>query len=256
MSALATTLYEKVWGSKSTEPWLKNSGDRKIGEIWFAASREFPLLVKLLFTSDRMSVQVHPDDTYARLHENSSGKTEMWHVLRAEPDSRVALGLRGSVTKDRLREAAQSGEIEELLNWIPARNGDTFFVPAGTIHAIGAGLVVCEVQQLSDVTYRLYDYGRPRELHLDHGLNVATLEPWMPQSADCKYFRTEVLTVEGTVVLPGPLRNTLYVALEGEGRINGDAFQAGEAHEIPANSGPVSIEGSRVRFLKTSAPTA
>ena len=256
MSALASTLLEKVWGSKSTEPWLKNPEGRKIGEIWFAASPQFPLLVKLLFASERLSVQVHPDDLYAQLHENSPGKTEMWHVLRAEPDAKVALGLRSPITKQHLREAAQNGKIEQLLNWIPARKGDTFFVPAGTIHAIGAGLVMCEVQQLSDVTYRLYDYGRPRELHLEHGLNVASLEPWTPQSADCKYFRTEVLTVDGTVVLAHSSQNALYVFLEGEGLINGDAFQTGEAHEIPANSGPVSIEGNRVRFLKTSAPTA
>ena len=128
-----------------------------------------PLLVKLLFTSDNLSVQVHPGDAYAREHHNSRGKTEMWHILRAEPEAKIALGLRERVTPERLREAAQSGEIMELLNWVPARPGDTFFVPAGTIHAIGGGLALCEMQQHSDITYRLYDYGRPRELHLEHG---------------------------------------------------------------------------------------
>src|SRR3984885_15648882 len=111
---LAATAYEKVWGSPDTEPWWGNPGRRNIGEIWFSASDSVPLLVKLLFTSDNLSVQVHPDDDYARRHHGSRGKTEMWHILRAEPDSKIALGLRDKVTAERLREAAITGEIMEL----------------------------------------------------------------------------------------------------------------------------------------------
>ncbi len=134
-----------------------------------------PLLVKFLFTSDNLSVQVHPNDEYAaKHHEGSRGKTEMWHILRAEPGAKIAFGVRVPVTKEELRTAAESGAIVDLLNWIPVRPGETYFIPAGTVHAIGGGLVICEVQQLSDVTYRLYDYkrvdkdGKERELHLDH----------------------------------------------------------------------------------------
>jgi mannose-6-phosphate isomerase len=254
MPALATILHEKVWGSPNTAPWLQNPEGRKIGEIWFAASPQFRLLVKLLFTSAPLSVQVHPDDAYAQQHENSPGKTEMWHVLRAEAGAEVALGLRERIGKDRLRKASENGEIERLLNWIPARKGDTFFVPAGTIHAIGAGLVLCEVQQLSDITYRMYDYGRPRELHLDHAMDVATIEPWTPQSTECRYFHTEVLPLAGTLRRPNSTQNTLYVALEGEGTINGEPFRPGEAFEIPANAGPVEIESPNATFLKTSPP--
>lgn len=251
MPALPATLHDKVWGSKNTEPWFSNREGRQLGEIWFAASPAFPLLVKLLFTSDLMSVQVHPDDAYARVHENSRGKTEMWHVLRAEPDSTVALGLRERITPRRLGEAAASGEIKDLLNWVPARQGDTFFIPAGTIHAIGKGLVLCEVQQLSDVTYRLYDWGRPRELHLEHAMNVASLEPWHPRPAECQYFHTEIHPVRGLLNLPASRKSTLFVALEGQGEINGEPFQPGQAFEI---LGPAELRAEHAVMLKTSEP--
>src|SRR5580704_4770312 len=130
---LAATAYEKVWGSPDTEPWWRNPERRNIGEIWFRASDSTPLLVKLLFTSDNLSVQVHPEDEYARRHHGSPGKTEMWHILRANPDAKIALGVRESLTPQRLSEAARTGEIVHLLDWIPVRPGDTFFVPAGTI---------------------------------------------------------------------------------------------------------------------------
>jgi mannose-6-phosphate isomerase len=253
---LASAAHEKVWGSPETEPWYRNSEGRKIGEIWFAASDSVPLLVKLLFTSDNLSVQVHPGDEYARKHHSSRGKTEMWHILRAQPDSRIALGLRRKVTPEHLREAAISGEIMELLNWVPARQGDTFFVPAGTIHAIGGGLALCEIQQHSDITYRLYDYGRPRELHLGHALAVANPEPASGTAQlplECAYFRTERFGVSGSrTVLPSPERNTLYIALEGIGSIAGQEFQAGEAWEAPAGSRPFEIHSHAAAFLVTS----
>jgi mannose-6-phosphate isomerase len=255
LEKLASTPHEKVWGSPETEPWYRNPLRRKVGEIWFAASESAPLLVKLLFTSDNLSVQVHPDDAYARTHHNSRGKTEIWHILRAEPESRVAIGLRETVTPARLRDAALSGEIMDLLNWTPARVGDTFFVPAGAIHAIGGGLVLCEVQQHSDITYRLYDYGRGRELHLDRALSVAIPEPCTARIAlpfVCQYFRAERLTVAGAYLAESPSRNTLYVALEGNGSISGEPFQAGEAWEITAGSGPFDIVSESAAFLVTA----
>ena len=163
---LTPSFREKIWGSTRLEPWFPNS-ERKIGEVWFEGVDHLPLLIKFLFTSEKLSVQVHPDDDYARVHHDSRGKTEMWHILAAEPGARIAAGFREPITTDQLTAAALSGEIEDLLAWFEAMPGDTFFIPAGTVHAIGAGLVLCEIQQHSDVTYRLYDYGRPRELHLD-----------------------------------------------------------------------------------------
>jgi mannose-6-phosphate isomerase len=256
LEKLPSTFHDKVWGSPDTEPWYRNPMCRNIGEIWFAASDSVPLLVKLLFTSDNLSVQVHPDDAYAREHHNSRGKTEIWHILRAEPDARVAIGLRETVTRERLRDAALSGEIMDLLNWIPARNGDTFFVPAGAVHAIGGGLTLCEVQQLSDITYRLYDYGRGRELHLEHALAVSIPEPSTARIAlpfVCQYFRAERLTVAGAYLTESPLRNTLYIALEGNGSIGGEPFQAGETWEIAADSGPFEIVSESAAFLVTAA---
>ncbi len=255
LQKLGSVPHEKVWGSPETEPWHRNPLRRHIGEIWFASSDSAPLLVKLLFTFDNLSVQVHPDDAYAREHHDSRGKTEIWHILRAEPESKVAVGLREKVTPERLREAALSGEIMELLNWIPARPGDTFFVPAGAIHAIGGGLVLCEVQQHSDITYRLYDYGRGRELHLDHALAVAIPEPCATRIAlpfVCRYFRAERLTVAGACLAEPPSQDSLYIALEGNGTIAGEPFQAGEAWEAAAGSRPFEVVSESASFLVTA----
>ena len=118
---------------------------------------------------------MHPDDEFAARTKNSRGKTEMWHILRADPGAQIALGFRRPITPERLRGASISGEIEQLLHWVDVQPGQTFFTPAGTVHAIGAGIALCEIQQHSDVTYRLYDYGRPRELHLDKAADVSNL---------------------------------------------------------------------------------
>lgn len=254
---LAAHLHEKVWGSPETEPWLRNPQRRQIGEIWFSASDSAPILVKLLFTSDNLSVQVHPRDEYAQRHHGSRGKTEIWHILRAEPGAQVAIGLREKVTPARLRSAALSGEIMDLLNWLPARVGDTFFVPAGAVHAIGGGLALCEIQQHSDVTYRLYDYGRGRELHLDHALEVSIPEPFDARTQlpfECSYFRAEKFVVNESRTIDSPGRNTILIALEGTGSIGGEPVAAGEAWELPADTAPVEIVSAGGIFLATSEP--
>ncbi len=132
-----------------------------------------PLLMKLLFTTERLSVQVHPDDEYAQQRHGSLGKTEAWYVVDSQAPGEVAVGFRQALTPEQLKAAAESGEIEDLLDWRRVSAGDTVFVPAGTVHAIGAGLTICEIQQNSDITYRLYDYGRGRELHLEDGVKVS-----------------------------------------------------------------------------------
>jgi mannose-6-phosphate isomerase len=170
---ITPAFHERVWGVTQLEPWFPNHKER-IGEVWFEAGGVLPILVKFLFTSANLSVQVHPDDEAAREH-NSLGKTEMWHILAAEPGAKIAAGFREPITTQQLRESAISGEIESLLEWHDAAPGDTFFIPARTVHAIGAGLTLCEIQQASDITYRLYDYGRGRELHLDQGVKVSDL---------------------------------------------------------------------------------
>jgi mannose-6-phosphate isomerase len=226
----------------------------RIGEVWFEA--DLPLLVKFVFTSDRLSVQVHPGDEFAAEHENSLGKTEMWHVLRAEPGAQVAIGFREQISLEQLREDTLSGVIEKRLHWLDARPGDTFFVPAGTVHAIGAGVVLCEIQQHSNVTYRLYDYGRNRELHLEKALAVAAREP-SPEAGrvtlpvKCPYFHTEM--IKPGLYRPSANRFHLLIALEGEGKIAGERFGAGETWLVPAGADPLQIEGSP-KILQTRVP--
>jgi mannose-6-phosphate isomerase len=169
---LETRLVEKVWGrDRLPAPFAVPAGPR-IGEIWFEPPPELPdVLVKYLFTSEKLSVQVHPSDTDALPGER--GKEECWLVLDAEPGARLAIGFDAEIGPEAMAEAARDGSIERLLTWHEARAGDVFFLPPGTVHAIGPGLSLVEVQQNSDTTFRLYDYGRPRELHLDRAIAVA-----------------------------------------------------------------------------------
>jgi len=137
------------------------------------------LLVKYLFTSAKLSVQVHPSDETAQARGHAHGKEECWLVVDAKPDARIGIGLREPISADELRAAALDGSIEDMLDWKPVSSGDIFYLPTGTIHAIGAGVTLLEVQQNIDLTYRLYDYGRPRDLHLDDAVAVAHRGPWI-----------------------------------------------------------------------------
>ncbi len=256
-SRLPARFLEKVWGATDLLPWYPTAGT-KIGEVWFEA--DLPLLVKFVFTSDRLSVQVHPNDDFARTHENSRGKTEMWYVMRADPGARLAIGLRESISRERLREAALSGEIERLLNWLEVQAGDAFFIPAGTVHAIGGGLALCEIQQHSDITYRLYDYGRPRELHLDKAIQVSSTEATSPKSVmlpiDCEYFHTELArTTSKLLYKPEAERFHVVIFIGGMGTIAGRPFQEGEAWLVPPGGQPFEIEPAMpVKFLRTWIP--
>jgi mannose-6-phosphate isomerase len=244
---------EKVWGSTQLEPLFPNS-EKKIGEVWFEGAHELPVLIKFLFTSEKLSVQVHPDDAYARQHHDSRGKTEMWHVLRAEPGAQIAAGFRETITPQRLRDASLSGEIENLLQWFDASAGDTFFIPAGTVHAIGAGLTLCEIQQYSDVTYRLYDYGRPRELHLDRAADVSNLGPhgarrWAEGEilVSCPYFTTSRLRISApTRHLPSSRSAELLVVTEGSGHIDGHPTKAGDVWYLEAGIREMVFSGDAV----------
>ena len=171
----------KPWGRDDIGP-LFDAGGERIGEIWFelpAGSPEPALLVKYLFTSEALSVQVHPDDAQARAAGARQGKEEAWVILDAEDDAVIGLGLEQRVSPDRLRAAALDGSIEDLIDWKAIAPGDHFHVTPGTIHAIGGGLTLIEVQQYADITYRLYDYGRPRDLHLDEAMTCANAGPYL-----------------------------------------------------------------------------
>ncbi len=256
---LEPAFHGRVWGTRTLDPWFTDApvqtSQLPIGEVWFETP-EVPLLVKFLFTEQDLSVQVHPDDDHARLHHNSPGKTEMWHVLAAHKGAKIAAGFREPVTREQVRAAALDGTVMNLLEWFEAQTGDIFFIPAGTVHAIGAGLTICEIQQRSDITYRLYDYGRGRELHLDHALAVSRLGPHAARGAAkivCPHFVTEQLDVAGRVSLAPPSQNELLIGIEGEGEINGQRFGAGDVFRLTVNSDIIEITGT-IRVLRSFLP--
>jgi mannose-6-phosphate isomerase len=171
---------EKPWGRRDLPPEFGAPADRSIGEIWYTGSNQaaLPLLVKWLFTSEKLSIQVHPSDADAQVRGLPSGKEECWYIVDAEPGAVLGIGTKRALTADELRDASLSGEIEQLVDWKAVSAGDFFYIPAGTVHAIGAGITLVEVQQSADITYRLYDYGRPRELYLEDGVAVAKPAPY------------------------------------------------------------------------------
>ena len=245
MSALPTREVEKPWGRDALPPPFVAPAGKRIGEVWFEPPPELPsLLVKYIFTSEKLSIQVHPDDDQARAAGNgANGKEECWLVIDAEPGATLGVGFHRNVGADEMRAAALDGSIEDLLVWHPVRAGDFFYIPAGTVHAIGAGVSLIEVQQNADITYRLYDYGRPRELHLDEGIAVAKGKPHDPalrrqvpehgtvKLADGRYFALDRLEGEPNSSLgaeyAGPL---LVIPLE-------DAVRIGEARIDPGECG-------------------
>jgi mannose-6-phosphate isomerase len=196
----AVRVVHKPWGVRDLQPWssLDGSGEA-IGELWFEREGTHApapaLLLKLLFTSEPLSIQVHPDDTFARAMGLPNGKSEAWYILSAEPDAKVGVGLKHQVTLQELRASIQNGSITELVDWRPVAKGDVIYIPAGTIHAIGAGIVLAEIQQRSDTTFRLFDFGRQRALDEDNGIAVA--HPW-PLPARCDLTR---LTAARTVLV-------------------------------------------------------
>ncbi|MBL0922965.1 MAG: class I mannose-6-phosphate isomerase [Sphingomonadaceae bacterium] len=177
---LTKHLVEKPWGRTDIPSVFGDMGGRRIGEIWYESdgAEQLPVLVKWLFTSEKLSIQVHPNDEEAQARGLPSGKEECWYIVDAEPGAVLGMGTTRPLDSHELREAALSGEIEQLMDWKPVKAGDYFYIPAGTVHAIGAGITLVEVQQYADITYRLYDYGRPRELHLDDGVAVSHAIPY------------------------------------------------------------------------------
>jgi mannose-6-phosphate isomerase len=242
---------EKPWGRTELPAPFEPTDGRRIGEVLFVGP-DLPLLVKYLFTSDRLSVQVHPDDHQARARGLQRGKSECWYVLDAEQGATIGLGLTRETSADELREAAMSGDIVELMDWRPVAGGDFFFIAPGTIHAIGGGISLLEFQQSSDITYRLYDYGRARELHLDDGIAVANRQPYPKQ------FHLQVREDEDCILVDGPdfkllhshsdalqQRDRCIMPLEGTMRSGGDRATVRECLFVRAGD---SAEGEG-RFL-------
>jgi mannose-6-phosphate isomerase len=259
---LEPSLRKRVWGRTHLTPWFPDT-DEPVGEAWFLTDRELPLLVKLIFTSERLSIQVHPDDG----EDGPRGKTEMWHILAADPGATLGLGFREPITRQRLREATLSGEIEHLVNWMPVNTGDTFFTAAHTVHAIGAGIVLCEIQQNSDVTYRLWDYGRPRPLHVEQAVPIcdltahpgASLPTHIGRGHDAlvwsKHFITERVRLQaGEEFTPSAEICQLWICIAGAGTIGGQAVSAGEVWLLPEGGDQPVVSGDGATFLRTYVP--
>ena len=240
-----------------------------------APLQAFPLLIKFIDAKDNLSVQVHPGDDYALEHENEYGKNEMWYVIDAEPGAGLYVGFKKDTSKEEIRQKLKDNTLEDILNFCPTQPGDIFFIPAGTVHAIGAGNLICEIQQSSNSTYRLYDYGRkdkygnPRELHIEKALDILNYEQYKPaditieettesQANDnkaskerhiqCKYFETFILTVSGEVIIP--IHDDSFKALvciQGAGTLNADGqthhIKAGESFFLPAVDKAITLLG-------------
>lgn len=200
---LAARMVEKPWGRRTLWPGFAppEASSAPIGEIWFEDPRpgraDPELLVKYLFTAEKLSIQVHPDDAMAREMGLQRGKDEAWVVLGADPHATIGIGLREVLTRDELRAAALDGSIEHRLDWRVVAPGDVFYSPAGTIHAIGAGITLVEIQQNCGTTFRFHDYGSARALHLDQAIAAADPVPYLPPHVSRELGRGRTLLAEG-----------------------------------------------------------
>jgi mannose-6-phosphate isomerase len=282
---MAPEFKPRVWGTRSLAPIYPQEFSEPVGEAWLTADEckvsngplagktlgqlckefgadligestpiqdRFPLLIKFLFPHEKLSVQVHPNDAMARRLGQPSGKTECWYVLAVEPGAQVGLGLRPGVSKKDFEQAIKNGDAEKSLNWIDIYPGELIYVPAGTVHAIGPGSILVETQQNSDTTFRLYDYGRPRELHLEQGLtatrektNAGKVEPRTSDaatnlvSADC--FLVDRLQPSSAIEFQhgGSASCDVFIAVDGCGVVETEGgskvtFARGEAVVVPA----------------------
>ena len=289
---------ERVWGKTSLLPWYAETGtSEKVGEAWLTGPEcvvvggehdgrklkdvaqqcigtlskaeddtEFPILVKMLFPDDKLSIQVHPDDEQAKALGLKRGKTECWYVLEATPGASVACGLTPGVSVEDVRTAIANGTVEDLMVKLPVAVGDMIFVDAGTVHAIGPGVVLLEVQQTCDVTYRLFDYGRERELHLEKGLAVVktTTNAGMRKATDgegyTRLIKEANFVIDRFEVPPGVAFEMgmdgvgCVVGVQGDAAVNEVRFGLGEAVVISVGSVTMSSAKGAV-FLRVFEPT-
>lgn len=219
----------------------------------------FPMLIKLIDACGNLSVQVHPSDEYALSHEGQYGKTEMWYVLDCEEGAALYYGFNKNISREEFKTRIENNTLLEVLNRVTVRKGDCFFIKSGTIHAIGEGIVIAEIQQNSNLTYRVYDYGRvgadgkPRELHIEKALEVTNLEkpdvPYgQPKSellAKCEYFTTDILNVNGEKTFEVDEKSfAALLVTEGTAQICDMQIKAGECLFIPANFGCLTVKGN------------
>ena len=253
------------------EEYLKKSGGEVLG-THCRRFREFPILIKFIDAKDNLSIQVHPDNRYALKNEGQSGKTEMWYVMDCMDGAYLYYGFRKSVTKEEFEKRIRDDTLLEVLNAVPVQKGDVLFIEAGTIHAIGKNIVIAEVQQNSNVTYRVYDYGRigmdgkRRDLHIEKALAVTCRVPIIksrtccPHIASCDYFTVDKLNLDGDIMKKmtgyiGPGSFASILILEGSGTIRGQketlTYMKGDSLFLPAGSGEYEIAGTCEALVTT-----
>ncbi len=256
----------------SLPEYIKKHGESILG-LNCKRFDDFPILIKFIDACGDLSVQVHPDDAYALKHEGQYGKTEMWYVIEAEEGARLCYGCKRKLTKEEFLDHVNANTLDQVLNMVPVKKGDIFFIEAGTIHAIGSGILLAEIQQNSNVTYRLYDYGRlgadgkPRSLHITQGLDVAKLEP--PRTdydfgdhigmSSC--FTVDLLTIAADVFL-GEASEDSFVSLlvtEGSGTVSdlsdSVSVSKGDSLFIPAGTGTYRLSGD-MTVIRTMIPAS
>jgi len=297
--------YEKIWGGRDLKKFRDNLPEGEIGESWDIACHpngtgivengehkgirfddlikqyehslvgskvsieKLPLLVKLINSREKLSVQVHPGDEYAAKYEGDYGKTEAWYVVDAKPDATLIVGTK-NCTKEQFEAAIKSGEVEKYLNKIEVKKGDCFLINSGMIHAICEGVIIAEIQQNSDVTYRVYDYGRPREIHVEKALDVTNFDlqcenlkgeevafDGYKKSLLCKneYFGIEKLIIENSLIdRSNEEKFDILTCVDGEGIIEGKGYsekiKMGDSYLIPATLGDYKIQG-KLTLLKS-----
>ena len=287
---LTPAVKDNLWGGNKLRAYGKESTSDRIAESWElsftkggeakimdgrttteAFSRDtwgnnaqkfhaFPVLTKFIDAREKLSVQVHPSDSYALANEGQFGKTEMWYVVEADEGAGLYMGLNEAVTPERFHAAVNDGTVEELLSFKEVKAGDVFFIPSGTIHAIGAGVVIFEIQQNSTLTYRLYDYmrrdkdGNLRELHVEKAMLVSELDVYKPAPrvenspeiiGKCEYFETAKYKLNFTNMTFNVNSDSFLsiTCVGGSGMVEGESITKGDSFFIPANSGEITVHG-------------
>lgn len=293
---LLPTLHDNIWGGNKLREYGKVSEKDRIAESWelsFVAGEEatvedgvavsamfpkstwgtnaekfefFPTLTKFIDAREKLSVQVHPDDEYALRFEGQYGKSEMWYVVEAERGAGIYMGLSGECGAEEFKRRTLDGTVEEVLSFVEVKPGDVYFIPAGTIHAIGEGVLIYEIQQNSTLTYRLYDYmrkdkdGKQRPLHVDAAMKVARLARYeRPAFEDgsevigrCKYFETSECVIDGNREFTvGEESFLAFTCVKGEGTLEGERVRVGDSFFAPASAGRISAAGTMTLITVT-----
>ena len=255
-------------GGEALEDIIEKFGKINIVGTRAEAFPYFPVLIKLIDAKDNLSIQVHPDNDYAARVEHEFGKTEIWYVLDAAEDAKLIYGFREKISSEEFRKAIEDNTLMDVLNVVNVKKGDLFFIEAGTVHAIGKGALIAEIQQNSNSTYRVYDYGRvgkdgkPRELHIDKAVDVSKtvpakydIKPFGEEKetsggtsqllTECELFTVNRYVIKSKMIFEADEKSFNHVlVLDGHGEINGREFKKGDSFFVPANFGKYEISGN------------